>query len=170
MTFLATVDNPGALEIGAFLVMLGTAATLFLKLNAAKKEVISGIVAQVRMELSAQQHPPEQYVGPQPFMVKEATEPVPRANFNTHAEINRNEHARIEREYKDAVLRVEQSTDAAIQRIATDLHTMQREVTQVATLRSENGHRLERMEEGLAGVTATVNRIAGALNVQEDES
>lgn len=160
MMLLASLDNPGAAEIGGFLILVVAVLTILAKIGAAKKELVSTIITQLRGE----QNPPAQNVGPQPFRVVGEKEYVLRPDFHKHAEINRSEHARVEAAFAAALLRVEQKTEENVRRIEQSVTMQGREISEIKALREANGETLNHMSIQISEVKDTVGELSGVIH------
>lgn len=160
MIVLAAMESISPTEVGLLLLGITTLAGIFLKLTAAKKEIVSGIISQLR----AEQQTSDQSMAPQPFRIVGEIEHVARPDFHKHAEINRNEHARIETNFATQLLRVEQRTEENVRRIEQSVNAQGREISEIKALREANHEQLGVIGRQLTDVASEVGEISGVVH------
>lgn len=149
MFLLATIDNPSAVEIGAFLVLLTTVIGIFAKLNGAKKEFVKEVLLQLR----AEQQQTREGAPPQPFEVVGKVEFTSRQSFEKHAELNRVAHDKIEKEMRDSIRRIEDS-----------IVKQGEAIVRQSALRESNGEQLHVITSQLAEMQKDVSELGGVIH------
>lgn len=91
-------------------------------------------------------------IEPQPFEVSKAKEFTTRESFERHAEINRDEHFRIEKE-----------ADEAIKELRASLESASKEVSALTARQDISERLMESFAHELKEVAKTCNEMAGQL-------
>lgn len=108
ITIILAETNVSAGQLGIGLAVLTALAGIYLKLAAVKKTIVSEAILQMK----AEQQPNVQHIA-QPLEVREAEKFTLRSSFDRHAQINREEHQRLEDKAKADLQRLEDKVDDA---------------------------------------------------------
>jgi len=138
-----TAVSPATLGIAA--AVLGSMGGLYLKLMAVKNNLADEIITKIK----AEQQPAIQHIGGQPIEVKEAEKFTLRASFDRHAEINRDDHKRIQEKAERDVTRLEQKLEDA-----------KKEILNAGELRETRIHsRINELADGVGRLTGIVEQM-----------
>lgn len=110
--FLLAADTFMGQDVGFLLKLVGGLAALyavFRHVTKAKRDIIADLKRELLGDAAEQEAGAKRIIGPQPFDVRMHSDCVKRGSYENHAKINRDEHARMEKEFKDEVRRIAES-------------------------------------------------------------
>jgi hypothetical protein len=149
---LAAITTGEGAIIGTLVLGIGTLLSFLGKLQRQQDRIVSTAVEAAMARVHAEQKTPTQRIE-QPLEVTAKVEFVPRLDFHKHAQLNREAHDKIEKEFRDAVLRID-----------TQLHQQAVSFAASNALREENGARLSVLVSEFAEMKENFGELSGAVH------
>ena len=122
------IPTVSAGQLGGYGIAALTLIVVWMKFNSFEK----AFAERLKQIIHASDQPEKRELSPQPFVVKKEEEYTPRSSFHKHAELNREEHAKLHKRIDDLI---------------KDIGDVRCEVSAVNATLEANGVRLVQMDQ-----------------------